>query len=1047
VKISPGHLANQWLGHGLRRWSIILGGVIAAYAVVGFFVVPPIARAQLEKRGTAALHRPVTVAKVRCNPFAMSATVDGLRVADHDGGELASWTRAYLNVDPLMSLFTWRWRIKSVRLVEPRQRIRIAQDGTLNIADLLPPTAGKPAPEAGPLNVPAVAIGSLRIENWSVDFTDESRRSPFHTIAGPMTFELQKFSTAPDAAGPYVFAGASDTTERFAWSGTISAAPAGSKGRVEFQNISLPQHMPFLEPFFGGEIQRGRVSFAVNYDVAAGATPIARITDTSVIVDDLGLGRRDAEETETAVGWKRLEIELSEADLLARTANVTRVALTGFDGHVQRTAAGEIDVLRLLPNAPAKATTEEDAPDSGVAASIRVAEVSVIDARVRLTDHTTPRTGTFLLDQIHVTVSNLGTDLDREIKLDARTRWCGTGELTATGTARIHPLAAAIDVEGRDLALRPLDTWIEPFADIRIQSGTENFRGRVELAHPPGQELALTWTGDTHVRDLRVNDGATGGELLAWESLSHTNTHFNFSPLEITVGEIALVAPSARIAIDETGALNVGYVIAPSATAEAAPPAAAAATPESPPRTTTSGALAAATQRSLPFSAKIDTVSIQGGRVAVTDRSLPSAFHTELRDLGGTIRGLSSAELARADVDLSGSLDGVAPLHVKGTINPLANDRCSDVSVTFSNIDLPLFTPYSGKYLGKKIEKGKLRVDLGYKLSQNSLTAENHIELDQFYLGEPVATNEAIKLPIGLALALLRDREGRIHLDVPVRGNLDDPEFKYGRVVAQVIGNVITKAATAPFAMLGSMFGGRQEEDLSYVEFASGSVEFSEDTTRKLATLAKALFERPALRIQIIAPASPDGDRAGLREQRLTELLSAEQRFVAANADASSVATAPEEIALRRLFARQFPGEAAAALATASRSTEDSLASAEPHQTKRPGLIERVMDTLFGRDEERIARDTSRPTEASAPTDNAPPPLTAEEIRQQLLDSIDLTPADFQELANRRARVVRDQLLADGTVAVERVFLATDPVVPEGASNATEGGRVFFGLE
>jgi hypothetical protein len=434
--------------------------------------------------------------------------------------------------------------------------------------------------------------------------------------------------------------------------------------------------------------------------------------------------------------------------------------------------------------------------------------------------------------------------------------------------------------------------------------------------------------------------------------------------------------------------------------------------------------------------------------VSISDEAFGPGFQTELRDFSGSVRGLSSENLARADVDLSGKLDGVAPLRIRGSINPLAQDKFSDVTLVFSNIDLPVFSPYTAHYIGQKIQKGKLKIDLAYKLSQNVLEGENRVVLDQFYLGEKVPSPDALKLPIGLAIAVLRERDGRIPIDLPVRGSLDDPNFKIGGVIWQAVRNIFVKAATAPFALLGGMFGGGKDQDLSYIDFASAASEPAGAEADKIGVLVKMLTERPALRMEIHAPPAPDGDRAGLRALRLAALLATEraQLTAAGTATVADAATTPgDDDLVRQLFARQFPSEVVAPVATAPAPAAPLV------EEKPPGFIARTLTRLRGKPAtpaEPAPAVATTPAPSPAETDAAAPaPLTVEQMRARLLESIELTAADFAQVAAARARFVRERLLAGGTIEPERVFLTDAPTVPEGATAATEGARVFFVLQ
>lgn len=1063
----------------LRRWAIIVVSAFALYNVVGFLVLPPIVRSQIITRAGAALDREVTVERVRMNPLSFAIAIHGLRVIDHDGADLASWREVYVNADPLTSLFKLEWYLREFRVVEPRKRLVIDEQGRANIADLIARYT-QPVPDGAPATassgaLPKAAIDEVRIERWSVDFTDRSRRTPFHTVLGPMSFTLDGFSTRPDAASPYTFAGSTDLAESFTWTGRISAAPLGSQGHLEFVGFSIPKHMPFAEHLFEGAVRTGRFSFKGDYHVALTGSPVMLLENATVAVDELSVGEPGSSDALVKVG--HFQVDIARADALQRTAEISRVALDGLEVYATREPGGAIDLLRLLPAGSAPATqpvavSPASPADSGPAPSAQVAEIAVTNGRISIVDRSNPRTARILLDQVTLTATGAGTDLDREVGLDMSARWNERGTLSASGTVRALPTAAKLQVKGARIDLAPLDPLIEPFADLRIKSGEVWFAGTVEAALPSGGTPALSWQGDAGLDALAACEGRGMTELVGWKQLALTGTTFQLEPLSVSAKEISLVEPTADIALAEDGTINLLAVLRQGAPDTAATPApagepASAPAPAGPART--SERLAAATKQKLDFDARIDAITITGARLKVADRSFKPGFATELRDFSGSIRGLSSASLARADVDLSGSLDGVAPLRISGQVNPLADDVYSDVTILFSNIDLPMFSPYSGRFIGQKIQKGKLRVDIAYKLSQRDMVGENKVVMDQFYLGEKVPSEEALKLPVGLALALLRDRSGRISLDVPVRGNLDDPDFKYGRVVWRTLGNILVKAATSPFSMLGGLFGGK-DLDLSQVDFASGSVALTEETNKKLEVLAKALFERPALRLEITSPPAPATDRAGLVAVKFAQMLREEKQRLAASAVAPAtgpgapaapaaetppapVEVAPEEVnaLVASLFAQRFPAEAetaAVAAAAAGVAPLVGMESAEPE--RRPGLIRRTWQGIFGggsKDEETPAPATA-PTSDSATADGAvPPALTLEIMRDRLLAAVEVTDEDYLAPARARAVAIRDALLADGKIEAERVFLIDSTRVPEGASGSPDGGRVFFSLQ
>jgi outer membrane protein OmpA-like peptidoglycan-associated protein len=265
----------------------------------------------------------------------------------------------------------------------------------------------------------------------------------------------------------------------------------------------------------------------------------------------------------------------------------------------------------------------------------------------------------------------------------------------------------------------------------------------------------------------------------------------------------------------------------------------------------------------------IGKVILQGGQVDFTDRSLPYPFNADMRELGGLIEGLSSASDSRATVDLRGSLRNQSPLTISGMVNPLAEQLFLDLELNFRDIEMSPFSPYSSNFVGYLIEKGKLNLTLNYSIDNNQLKASNKIFLDQFSFGAAVESEEAISLPVKLAVALLKDRKGEIHLDIPVYGSLDDPQFSVAGVIWTVIKNLLVKAATSPFALIGAMLGG-VDEDFSNVSFELGSARLSPPEKNKLLRMAQALVDRPNLEVEVSGFIDPDNDAEGYRREQLS---------------------------------------------------------------------------------------------------------------------------------------------------------------------------------
>lgn len=396
---------------------------------------------------------------------------------------------------------------------------------------------------------------------------------------------------------------------------------------------------------------------------------------------------------------------------------------------------------------------------------------------------------------------------------------------------------------------------------------------------------------------------------------------------------------------------------------------------------------------------RIDTLTLEGGRLGLADHFIKPNYAATLMDLRGSVTGLSTEEGTVAQLDLSGRLASNSPLRIAGRVNPLAATAFADVTASFRDIDLPPFTPYSGKYAGYAIARGTLTMELKYKLENRKLTAENRLLVDQFEFGEKVESKDATKLPVRLAVSLLRDKDGLIDVDLPIEGSLDDPKFRLGKLIWHVIGNLIGKAATAPFALLGKALGGGKGEEFSSVDFAAGHDALDDAARKKLDALAKALNDRPALKLKATGRFSGEEDLEGLRRLRLERKIKAQKL-----ADLVERGEAPASVDAVVIDEKEY----ATYLKKAYKK----------EKFKKPGGFLGI-----------------------------PKDIPAPEMESLMLANLTPTTDDLRQLALARANAVKDYLTGPGKVEAARVFViepGDKPATPEGKASAS---RVDFALE
>ena len=426
-------------------------------------------------------------------------------------------------------------------------------------------------------------------------------------------------------------------------------------------------------------------------------------------------------------------------------------------------------------------------------------------------------------------------------------------------------------LQAKALPIGPVQPYSTEKVKILLTGGEISAAGNVSFDAPKGKPVRAGFRGEVFVNDFSSLDKALEEEFLTFASLHFGGVEVGYNPTSVVLREISLTDFYSRIIVHPDGTLNVQGIVAKEGTGRdnaALKPAPAAGRENAVPTDNASQAT------EVPV--RIDTVTLQGGKVNFSDQYIKPNYSASLVEVGGRVSGLSSDESRLADIDLRGKLENSAPLEIAGKINPLAKDLFLDLKVDFRDMDLSPLSPYSGRYAGYGIQKGKLTLNLKYHIEKRKLDSENKVFLDQFTFGDTVDSPDATKLPVRLAVALLKDRSGEIHLDLPVTGSIDDPKFSIWGVVWKIIGNLLVKAATSPFALLGAIFGGGGEQ-LSYLEFEPGHSDIPTAEETKLGNLAKVLTERPALKLEIEGHVDIEKDREGMRQQIFRRKIAAQK--------------------------------------------------------------------------------------------------------------------------------------------------------------------------
>jgi uncharacterized protein involved in outer membrane biogenesis len=982
-------MGRAWV-RGHRSLLSALAALLILYALAGFLLVPRLARGAIQSYVHDELGRHISMASLRFNPFSFTAEMRGVALTEADGAAIASLDRLVVNAE-LSSIFHRAWTFKEIRLESPSISAVINADGTLNLDKLRPVTSSsEPAPTT-PGGVPAIRISLLSVRGGRVRFEDRSRGRPFTATLQPIEFTLEDFRTTAKFENSYQFEGSTLAGERLAWAGQFTVQPLGSNGRFSINGLRAATLAAYLQDSLPFDLPSGSLDVQGEYRATLGANFGLSVQLPTLQLHDVSIAPKQGD---AANPWIRVpELTLSDTTMLLgeRKIAVGKLEAVGAQLTVWRAPDGRLNLQSLFPaHTPAQglkprgATAQGGVPavaSSGQSAdwTVSVASAQLREAAVHAEDRTALPAVVATLAPIAVTVSGYSTAPGSKLKVDASIG-IDKASLGARGNLVVDPLSADIGLDLKEFDLAMLQPYVAQYANLLLDRGRLTAQGRLVLASTPTRrQPKLQLSGDLEVTDLLTRDDLSRSDFIHWQALRMSGLRYQQSPDRLSIERILARKPYGRVIIGADGKLNVAAVLRPKPQPTGSGSAAASAGSRAVPARAPAQAPQSATTAPMPM--RIGTVLIEDGTADFADHSIQPNFAAQMQGLSGRVVGLSSDPKSRAEVTLNGSVDRYAPVSVSGQVNFLSATAFTDLAIAFRNMELTTFNPYSGKFAGYSIVQGKLTTELHYHVENRKLEAQHHIVLDQLEFGAATESKEAVPLPVKLAAALLKDRNGVIDINLPVSGSLDDPNFRVGPIVWKLFVGLLRKIVTAPFALLGSLFGGGAE--LAYVDFAPASAVLAPEQTQKLTQLSKALAERPQLKLDIPLHTEGVADEAAMARSALDQAIEAKLK-----------ASPPG--------ARSKP------------KAGSSAATASP----RSRALAELYEAAFG------APPAFPPPE---PTDSDIDALHGAWLEQQLLPKFAATQAQRDALARSRAEAVQAAILANQTVAPERLFLTERP--------------------
>jgi len=952
-----------------RRWLTATVGLVLLYALAGFLLAPYIAKRQIVATLEATFQRPAALDELRINPFMLSADARGFGLTEPDGSALIAVDRLFVNFQ-ISSLFRWAWTFREIRLEGPLVEFVREASGENNLAALVANDGVQPQAVEHASATPRLVIGDFILTDGVMNVTDRLPASDFVTVVGPISVAVSDLSTLPDREAQQQVVINTEGGSRLQWSGTVQVSPPLSSGRVTGSGQFVPILSRYLQDRIAFAAEDGRVELGFDYRVGTDAqgAPFATVEGFDLAVLDVAL-RRDEEDaaflTVPAVRASGGTLHWPES-----TARVERLSIEGASLSASRSVDGNVNLQNLVVGADVSTDAAIAAPSAGQADSaswsVELGELAVIDFAGSFVDSALREPGRLAIPDLDLTVRDISNAEQARFPFELAMTVGGGGRIDGSGTVAAFPspaLDGAFSVSALELAAA--QPYVSDVARVTIDSGT--LAGEATVLSDAEQPAHIT--GSLSVQGLDVSDADQGERLIGWEDVAVDRFTFDLAAMALEISEIGLQAPYARLFIGADGNTNFQEL---AIVAEPEEIVGEGADPEPVRDPAVAG--------SSNLMVSLGRLRVVDGTSDFTDLSLPLPFATNINALNGELSTLVTSSAEPAQLSLEGQIEEFGFAQINGSIHPQGPGEFLDVELLFRNVAMSDLSPYTARFAGRTIDGGRLDLDLRYAIDAGALTGENDISIADLELGEDVEHPDAMELPLDLAVALLTGPDGRIDLDLPVRGDLNDPQFRIGGIVMGAIGNLITGLVTSPFRLLGRLIG-VESENFDRIEFEPGDAELTPPEREKLTQLAEALTLRPNLALIVPGAVSADADTAALQVDRVDARIDAD--IEALGADVALLER--RHRAIESLYSRANPGQ--------------------------------LLDTLQA--EFMQAQDPA----------NAESPLVLDEaaylaaLREQLVAAEPVTEADLDGLAGARAQGIRDALTADGTIALERVEL------------------------
>ncbi len=849
--------------------TAISGGVLLlCYALTGYYLLPYILTRQIPILINQHTGLDAKLQILSFNPFHFSAQIEHFALTEAGGAPLFSLEGLEIRPNLSDSIAQKAIVIDSVSLKHPSLHIERTPNGQIQLAVIQEQIKAKhPHPEprtpetASP---PPFLVKQIQLADAEIDWLDRLKGGERRERLQPVNLNITHLSTLPGAPAEANLNIRLSSGGEIEWRGEIDLNPLASRGSLRLNQLNLPklaqlapaQALPLV-------LVSGQLSSRANYRIEPPAPASARANSSEpgiilnggeLTLTDLKIAAPGAPE-QIWLQLPGISAKNISADSHGKLLTIAAVNLDNSVLTIVKQAGGGFNFAPAPNTAPADAPSAAANPPAPAASwRIRLNELNLKNNQINFTDAGQNPPAAFSLAQLNLNVQKLASDkLPDALPLKLNALFNGDGTIQIDGFISPQPLKLSLNLDLENIKLNNFQTYLDHVLSVDIIDGGLDARGALQFAPGPAPQIAFQ--GDAGIANLIARDRITNQDFLKWGDMELQKISVDIPKQNYSLDKLIFDRPYLRLNVDKNRQTNLADIL-PQKTAAAPAKTAAPATGGSEP--------------AIKPIVRINQIRFQNGGSDFSDFSLILPFVAKMNSLNGEIDGLATDQDKPIKLRLRGKVYDLAAVNINGSYQIGSGD--SDIDLDFRDMPLPLITPYMAEFAGYKIEKGQMSLDLHYSVTQGQLAAQNKIFIDQLTLGEQIDNPRAAALPLRLAIALLKDAEGKINLDFPITGSLNDPEFSVGALIGDVLGNMIGKLAASPFNALADLLDDG-DHDFSQVKFAPGSAQLNADEIAELNQIGVALQQKTGLTLDIKGIAYQAQDWPEMRDEALVAAL------------------------------------------------------------------------------------------------------------------------------------------------------------------------------